>query len=114
MECCGALRQNRVEVMTVPVGATTVVLERCAHCDSQRWLSGTAEVSRDEAFSLLARAYREIPLRAHAARDRAHVASAARRTARVAHRESIALPPSRETTELRELLSGWQVLGAAS
>ncbi len=113
MECCG----SEVLVFPIPVGDQCVALERCCRCDAQRWVRGTREVPREEAFVLLARAFREVPLRAHAARDRAHAASAARRASRLA----LHTPPARivDVTspladELQRLLSGWQVLGAAS
>ncbi len=112
MRCCA----NKVLVFSVPVGDHGIALERCSHCDAQRWVRGNAEVPREEAFLLLARAFREVPLRAHAARDRAVVATAARRAARLSQRASVAEPvePAPQVIELRDMLSGWQVLGAAS
>ena len=116
MRCCGTDYQT----ITVRTGGSAVALLRCSVCDDQRWSLDGALLGREAAFAHLATAYREVPLRARQARDRAAAASAARSAARAAERaRAVADRAPAETTgparpELQELLSGWSVLGAAS
>lgn len=141
--CC----DSPVQVIDVQVGAQAapddgLELHRCAGCGAQAWARAGVTLDRTEAFSLLAQAYREVPLRAHAARDRTLAAAAARQAARLAaqagkragelaskqaskqaqahegssHGGGPESTPEqgRGAAELREMLAGWQVLGAAS
>ena len=115
MRCCGTPFQT----ITVGAGTGALSLLRCAVCEEQRWARGEQLLDRTTAFAELATAYREVPLRARAARDRAATVSAARRAARVAAqaaRPEPVVPASTtpDARELRSLLAGWQVLGAAS
>lgn len=115
MRCCG----NPSQVITLQAGAGALVLARCAGCETQQWLRDGRPVAREEAFALLGQAYREVPLRARAARDRVASQNAARQAARTAARtaptaaRTITLPDAgRDTTDLASMLQGWQVLGA--
>lgn len=113
VRCCG----NPSQVITLQAGEGALVLTRCAACETQQWQRDGQPVAREEAFVLLGQAYREVPLRARAARDRAATQSAARQAARAAARQprTITLPDAgRDTSDLAALLQGWQVLGAAS
>lgn len=116
MHCCGSPYQE----ITVRAGSGALALLRCTHCDSQRWARDGELLERDVAFAQLASAYREVPLRARAARDRAAAISAARQAARTAHRAaahaqaSSAASPSTDAPRLIDLLQGWQVLGATA
>ena len=116
MRCCGTDYQT----ITVRAGGSRVALLRCSVCGDQRWALDGALLGREDAFAHLATAYREVPLRARQARDRAAAASAARSAARAAERARAAAPAAEEPVgvgarpELQELLSGWTVLGAAS
>ena len=102
MNCCS----NPSPPITVTTG---VSLERCGRCGDQRWLVSGAAVTRDQAFGVLAQAYRHSPLEARAARDRVATVTAARAAARLAVRTAV--PESRQV--LSAMLTGWQVLGAA-
>jgi hypothetical protein len=106
MRCCS----NPVPPITVTTGTTAVSLERCGRCGDQRWLVAGTPVTRDQAFGALAQAYRHRPLEARAVRDRAATVTAARAAARLALRTGV--PESRQV--LSAMLTGWQVLGAAS
>ncbi|MGZ6827015.1 MAG: hypothetical protein ACXVGH_09490 [Mycobacteriales bacterium] len=110
-------------MITLQAGAGALVLARCAGCETQQWLRDGRPVAREEAFALLGQAYREVPLRARAARDRVASQNAARQAARTAARtaarpapaaaRTITLPDAgRDTTDLASMLQGWQVLGA--
>jgi hypothetical protein len=111
VRCCGSPYQK----ITVQAGAGALALLRCTSCGDQQWARNGEAVQRTEAFDLLASAYREVPLRARAARDRAASVSAARQAARVAERATASAPlvttgrPDAGT--LMSLLDGWQVLG---
>jgi hypothetical protein len=92
-----------------------VALVRCTSCGDQQWTRDGAEVARSEAFELLASAYRGVPLRARAARDRAAAVSAARLASRQAARAAAKAPDTRaDATRLIDMLDGWQVLGATA
>ncbi|MCW2598481.1 MAG: hypothetical protein JWM02_310 [Frankiales bacterium] len=116
MRCCGSPYQE----ITVQAGAGALALLRCTSCGNQRWARDGAVVARDEAFDLLAMAYREVPLRARAARDRAAAMNAARQAARLAERAEaqrkvVSLRGGRpDTAHLMSLLDGWQVIGATA
>ncbi|MGZ6804922.1 MAG: hypothetical protein ACXVFU_17930 [Nocardioidaceae bacterium] len=107
-------------MITLQAGAGALVLARCAGCETQQWLRDGRPVAREEAFALLGQAYREVPLRARAARDRVASQNAARQAARTAARSearpaarTITLPDAgRDTADLAAMLQGWQVLGA--
>ncbi len=106
MRCCGSPYQ----AISVQAGAGAVALLRCTSCGDQQWCRDGAALPRLEAFDVLARAYRDVPLRARAARDRAATVNAARQAARVAERQA-ATPDS---GSLLTMLDGWQVLGATA
>jgi hypothetical protein len=115
VRCCGSLNQE----ITVQAGAGAVALLRCSSCGDQQWARDGEALHRTEAFDLLASAYREVPLRARAARDRAASVSAARQAARLAERATAATaapaaPPRPDAGTLISLLDGWQVLGATA
>lgn len=112
MHCCGSPFQE----ITVQAGAGAVALLRCTSCSAQQWSREGVLLARDEAFDVLASAYREVPLRARAARDRAAAVSAARQAARIAERAtaSTAPEPRRDAASLMTMLDGWQVLGATA
>ena len=98
-------------------GAGAVALIRCMSCGDQLWARDGEALHRTEAFDLLASAYREVPLRARAARDHAATLSAARQAARLAERATAApaVPaPRPDAGALISLLDGWQVLGATA
>jgi hypothetical protein len=112
MRCCG----NPPQEIMVQAGAGLVALVRCSSCGDQQWTRDGAEVARGEAFELLATAYRGVPLRARAARDRAAAVTAARLASRVAERAAIQTHPDTraEAGRLIDMLHGWQVLGATA
>lgn len=113
VRCCG----NPYQEIRVQAGVGAVALLRCTSCGNQQWARDGAALQRTEAFDLLASAYREVPLRARAARDRAATVSAARQAARVAERATAApaVPEARrDAGTLLHLLDGWQVLGATA
>lgn len=111
MRCCGSPFQE----ITVQAGAGALALLRCTSCGDQQWSRDGIALARDEAFDVLASAYREVPLRARAARDRAAAVSAARQAARIAERTAAAAPePRRDAASLMTLLDGWQVLGVTA
>ena len=115
MRCCGTPSQQ----ITVQTGNGALTLLRCSHCAGQRWAHEGTLLEREQAFHRLAVAYREIPLQARAARERAAPVSTARHAARLAQRPDV--PPGRlsltdarpDTGRLMSMLDGWQVLGAA-
>lgn len=114
MDCCGASHHE----ITVQDGPSTLTLMRCGQCSQQARTIDGIPVEREEAFTYLSGAYREIPqaaqeVRAGAAVDREawRLAREARRTASTEIRlDELDEPVSHE---LIELLSGCQVLGAA-
>jgi hypothetical protein len=116
VRCC----ENPFQEITVQAGAGALALVRCSSCDRQQWSRDGQVVDRDEAFAMLASAYREVPLRARAARDRAASLSAARQAARLAERgasqpRTVTLPDARpDAAHLMTMLEGWQVLGATA
>jgi hypothetical protein len=113
VRCCGSPYQE----ITVQAGAGAVALLRCTSCGNQQWARDGEALQRTEAFDLLASAYREVPLRARAARDRAASMSAARQAARIAQRASadpVVLDARPDAGTLMSLLDGWQVLGATA
>lgn len=116
MYCCGSPYQT----ITVRTGAHSLALLRCTHCDDQRWARDGVLLDRYSAFAELASAYRDVPLRARTARDRAAAKSAARCELRAAQRAATATTPSTRSTvevdpvKLINLLEGWQVLGASA
>jgi hypothetical protein len=118
VDCCGTPAHEII----VQAGSTRMSLLRCGHCAQQVWTIDGRQVDRDVAFDQLANAYREIPVAAQAARDRTSAERqqrldarrrqrAARAVAATAPQEEIRLAD--DSTELSELLQGWQVLGAA-
>ena len=112
MRCCGSPYQE----ISVQAGAGALALLRCTSCSDQRWSRDGAVLQRHEAFDVLASAYREVPLRARAARDRAATVSAARQAARLAERKApaTATEPRPDAARLMSMLNGWQVLGATA
>ena len=114
MRCCGSPYQE----ISVQAGAGALALLRCSSCGDQAWARDGAMLRRDEAFELLASAYREVPLRARAARARAASLSAARQAARLAERRATAVlsvpEPRADAARLMTMLDGWQVLGATA
>ncbi len=116
MHCCGSPYQE----ITVQAGNGALALLRCTSCGDQQWVREGLLLARDEAFDLLADAYREVPLEARAARDRAAPLTAARRAARMAQREAAqnrALTGPRGRADGDRVLTlpdGWQVLGATA
>lgn len=115
MRCCG----SSYHAITVHAGSGAVALLRCPVCGDQKWAADGTVVARSEAFDLLARAYRDVPVRAHTARERAAVASSARRAARIAGQEADRAAAAADTdgpdaARLLGLLDGWQLLGATA
>lgn len=115
MRCCG----SSYHAITVHAGSGAVALLRCSLCGDQKWAADGTVVARDEAFDLLARAYREVPMRAHASRERAAAASAARRAARIAGQDAERAAAAADTdgpdaARLMGMLDGWQLLGATA
>ena len=116
MRCCGSPFQQ----ITMQSDAGTLTLLRCTHCAAQRWAQDGTMLGREQAFTELARAYREVPLRARAVRDRAAPVSSERQMARRAqrlearndrHAETGARP---DAAGLMTMLDGWKVLGASA
>ena len=113
LDCCGGAHHE----ITVQAGSTTLTLIRCGHCSQQAWTIDGLPVEREVAFAHLSGAYREIPLAAKAARDKATADRDARRAQRAAALmplDEIRLTEEPVQSELAKLLEGWQVLGAAS
>ncbi len=109
MDCCGALHHE----ITVQAGASTLVLIRCSQCSQQSWSLDGVSVEREEAFSHLSGAYRDIPRAAQAARSKATAGREERRAARAAvPAQEIRLPADPDNSELVTMLEGWKVLGA--
>jgi hypothetical protein len=115
VQCCSSTYQE----ITVRAGAGDLVLLRCPQCSDQVWARDGVQLDRDDAFAELATAYREVPMQARAARDRAADLTAERQAQREAQREAqrAAAEAARlagpDTSGLADLLAGWQVLGAA-
>jgi hypothetical protein len=116
VRCCGSPYHQ----ITVQTGKGALTLLRCTHCSDQRWAREGTLLERDQAFAQLATAYREVPVRARAARDRAAAITAARQAARIAQRaeSQLAAPAVAEAApdaaRLMTMLDGWQVLGATA
>ena len=80
MMCCG----RECQVIQMRAGELPVDLQRCVACGSRRWVHEGRPVDTEEAFSLLASAFRAAPRAARASRDRSAQAAAARAAARAA------------------------------
>lgn len=120
MRCCGSPYHQ----ITVQTGKGALTLLRCTHCGDQRWAREGELLARDQAFAQLATAYREVPVRARAVRERAASITAARQSARQAARQAqragsqrtavaVAEAPP-DAARLMSMLEGWQVLGATA
>jgi hypothetical protein len=112
VSCCG----NPYLEISVQADVGMLALARCTGCGDQQWTRNGAEVGRNEAFELLASAYRGVPLRAREVRDRAAAVTAARLVSRLAE-QAAAKADTASTAEADQrtaLLDGWQVLGATA